>query len=301
MKTRGFTIVELLIVIVVIAILATISIVAYNGIQARGRASEASYGLAQAKKKLELYKVDNGAYPTTGNLASAGVTDGDVSYQYTSSGTTYCITGTAGTVSYKASDSTNPTAGGCSGHGVGGTSPITNLAVNPSVESGLATIYGITSATTVRETNVSATAGSYVVKVTTPGAVSNEGVGTSIGAQPFGTYTGSVYLWGSGTVRVWLRFGFTDATYLESTYLGPVTITSTPQRFSVTGTFANNGKTPSYLELYVRTSTVQATTFYADSMMVTPGSNLYGYADGNTTDWVWNGTANASTSTGPPQ
>ena len=34
-KKRGFTIVELLIVIVVIAILAAISIVAYNGIQAR--------------------------------------------------------------------------------------------------------------------------------------------------------------------------------------------------------------------------------------------------------------------------
>ena len=50
----GFTIVELLIVIVVIAILAAITIVAYNGIQNRAKASEASAALAQAKKKLEL-------------------------------------------------------------------------------------------------------------------------------------------------------------------------------------------------------------------------------------------------------
>ena len=36
-KSRGFTIVELLIVIVVIAILAAITVVAYNGIQNRER------------------------------------------------------------------------------------------------------------------------------------------------------------------------------------------------------------------------------------------------------------------------
>lgn len=36
-KSAAFTIVELLVVIVVIAILAAIAIVAYNGIQVRGR------------------------------------------------------------------------------------------------------------------------------------------------------------------------------------------------------------------------------------------------------------------------
>ncbi len=127
-KQKGFTIVELLIFIVVIAILAAITIVAYNGIQDRAKSSEASTGLAQAKKKLELYKVDNGAYPTTGNLASAGVTNNDVSFQYTSDGTTYCITGTAGNISYKASNSTSPSAGGCAGHGVGGVAAVTNYA-----------------------------------------------------------------------------------------------------------------------------------------------------------------------------
>ena len=60
---RGFTIVELLIVIVVIAILAAISIVAYTGIQQRARDSERKADLAAIAKAVELYKADNGHYP----------------------------------------------------------------------------------------------------------------------------------------------------------------------------------------------------------------------------------------------
>lgn len=125
--TRGFTIVELLMVIVIIAVLATISIVAYNGVQHRARSSEASVALSQAKKKLSLYRVDNdGKYPTTGNLSAAGISDKDVSYQYTSDGITYCITATAGHVAYNASHSTAPNEGACTGHtapGAGGEGP----------------------------------------------------------------------------------------------------------------------------------------------------------------------------------
>lgn len=55
----GFTIVELLIVIVVIAILAAITIAAYNGIQERARISSVTSALKQASKKLQVYQVDN--------------------------------------------------------------------------------------------------------------------------------------------------------------------------------------------------------------------------------------------------
>ena len=37
-----------------------------------------------------------------------------------------------------------------------------------------------------------------------------------------------------------------------------------------------------------------------DAAMVTEGSNLYEFSDGNSPDWTWNGTQNNSTSTGPP-
>lgn len=65
---RGFTIVELLIVIVVIAILAAISIVAYNGIQQRARDSERQSDINVMQKQLELFYVDKGYYPLTESL-----------------------------------------------------------------------------------------------------------------------------------------------------------------------------------------------------------------------------------------
>lgn len=60
----GFTIVELLIVIVVIAILAGLSYVGYANMQAKARDSTRLSDIAQIAKALELYYADNGEYPT---------------------------------------------------------------------------------------------------------------------------------------------------------------------------------------------------------------------------------------------
>lgn len=60
---RGFTIVELLIVIVVIGILAAITIVAYNGVQQRARDSRRSQDVSTIRKALEIYKANVGQYP----------------------------------------------------------------------------------------------------------------------------------------------------------------------------------------------------------------------------------------------
>lgn len=68
----GFTIVELLIVIVIIGILAAITIVAYNGIQNRGNDSRRDSDMTQIKKALEMYKVDNGAYPAVCGADGSG-------------------------------------------------------------------------------------------------------------------------------------------------------------------------------------------------------------------------------------
>lgn len=57
-KQTGFTIVELLIVIVVIGILAAITIVAYNGIQDRARASQTNAGLNDMLKAVHLARIN---------------------------------------------------------------------------------------------------------------------------------------------------------------------------------------------------------------------------------------------------
>lgn len=64
-KTRGFTIVELLIVIVTIAILAGIIIVAYNGVQTKARMAKIEADLNNVQKLVETYKTFNGTYPIT--------------------------------------------------------------------------------------------------------------------------------------------------------------------------------------------------------------------------------------------
>ena len=56
---HGFTVVELLIAIVVIAILAAITIVAFNGIQQRTRNTAKLATVQQAVKLIRLYKAEN--------------------------------------------------------------------------------------------------------------------------------------------------------------------------------------------------------------------------------------------------
>lgn len=100
-KQRGFTIVELLIVIVVIAILAAITIVAYSGIQERTRASSAATTAASALKKIEEYKNTIGggsSYPADGSLVTS-LSSSSVSVQYFHSveANTYCVQAVSGT------------------------------------------------------------------------------------------------------------------------------------------------------------------------------------------------------------
>ncbi len=70
-KQSGFTIIELLIVIIVIGILATLVITTFSGIQrnARNRAREADINAIQGQ--VEYYYGQNDEYPTLANMNDA--------------------------------------------------------------------------------------------------------------------------------------------------------------------------------------------------------------------------------------
>lgn len=73
-KQTGFTIVELLIVIVVIGILAAITIVAYNGVQQRARDIDRKSDIAALVKAMTAWSTQTGKLPvqTGGGYADGG-------------------------------------------------------------------------------------------------------------------------------------------------------------------------------------------------------------------------------------
>ena len=64
---KGFTIVELAIAIGIIAVLSTVGLVSYSGLQQNNRNQIRSRNLTELKQSLELYRHDKHHYPTTIN------------------------------------------------------------------------------------------------------------------------------------------------------------------------------------------------------------------------------------------
>lgn len=62
-KQTGFTIVELIVVIVIIALLIAITTVVYNGVQRRGYDVSVMSDLTHIADEYELYNVNNKVYP----------------------------------------------------------------------------------------------------------------------------------------------------------------------------------------------------------------------------------------------
>jgi len=116
----GFTIVELLVVIVVIGILAAITIVSYTGVSQKATTASLISDLTNASQQLKLYQVDHGTYPTSINSSTGCPTPADTNYclkvssgntiVYTSlNPQTFRLANTKDTTSYSTTDTTSPT------------------------------------------------------------------------------------------------------------------------------------------------------------------------------------------------
>lgn len=67
---KGFTIVELLIVIVVIGILAALVLNTFQGVQKRARDTQRQNAVNSMSTQLEAYYTDHGSYPSAADLAN---------------------------------------------------------------------------------------------------------------------------------------------------------------------------------------------------------------------------------------
>lgn len=201
----GFTIVELLIVVVVIAILAAITIVSFNGITQRAKQTTVLSDASNAASAMVTDNIGNGSYSASPGSVNGGrgiqVSPGN-SYSFYSTATTFCITvssSTSGVNSYYVSNTTtSPTLGVCA-QDLG--APVVNLAgdgtsgyVNGT--GAAARVFGPTAlaADAAGGLYFSDSSTSRIRKATTAGVVTFlAGSGASSYAE--GTGTGAVFNW----------------------------------------------------------------------------------------------------------
>jgi len=321
--STGFTIVELLIVVVVIAILAAITIVAYNGIVKRTSDANAQSALSTVQKKVAQYYIENNdTYPVLLEDAGLTTTNSTVSYQYTANNSTdpkgYCASVKVNNSTFHFANQFTPlgagspentatsTAGLCAGHIQSGTT-ITNYVPNSGVGANLTGFSGPNSSTLLRDTTKGAENSPSSVRVTMPANASNTTVGlmfynmsdVSTLLTPGMTYTVSAWVWvPSSTVNMRLSIQGAGKTQLGNL---PTRISSGKDQWvRIYDTFVAN--TSGQIIFYVLNDTVtpaSSTDFWADSFMINQSNVPATYANGNTPGWVWNGTVDNSSSTGP--
>jgi hypothetical protein len=262
-------------------------------------------------------QVTNSVYPATVALVNNGAglkASPGTTYQYTVNNTVnpqaYCITATNATTSYSISSSSNiPTVGACPGQGVGGVAPITNLITNPSFETDLSGWGGSNTSLVTTWFH----SGSQSLAITPPSPIVSDDTyvmfgsynATSLALKPSTTYTLSAYgkvitpgAWGGGQgirqVTAWVHDG---SSYIASRGNQIANSAGAEGRSFVTFTTPPT-ITQSFVRLYWGYGDGK---MLWDSVMLTEGSTLYNYADPITNpNWVWNGSPNSSTSTGPP-
>lgn len=306
----GFTIVELLIVVVVIAILAAITIVAYNGITARTKAAGAASATEQAVKKIAAYAVTNAEeYPPA--LSAAGVADsGSTTYQYrvdnTASPKSYCVTATSSGISYWASNgSTTPARGACPGHGADGANVITNQFRNPTFDGPSSPENQSSATATIAVYNGSSMARGIATSTAFASIrlhPAQDRWAISMGQSVFGLATVCNAAPGARDFSLVLRYydtigGSLGTQLLAASSAGQTIAAGACLQLNMSSNAPAGSQSVGISITRGTSSAAIGDTFYVDNVLLTDQGSSFGA--GNTAGWIWNGAPHNSTSTGP--
>lgn len=313
-KQKGFTIVELLIVVVVIAILAAITIVSYNGITGRAKESAAKSDTANAIKSLEIFKVTNSRYPTTTAEAKLSTSGGNtLDYTSYNSGEGFCVEYTNSNGSYYATNVSPVKTGVCDA--------ITNLATNPSLETGTTgwapRWFGSGGSGTNTVNSAGAICGSVGWRKTwtVSGAFQDIGFQYAVPGTvtPGVEYAFSVSARASfvTTHRAWVVWNNSGGTTIKSDNMSTYYDATTPGQardmtfraiapagavsaIVIWGPYPTTAGQPGF-----GNAIPVGATLDGDCVLVAASDKDVTFADGSSANWTWSGTANASTSSGP--
>jgi len=311
---QAFTIVEVLIVIIVIGILASITVISYNSIKDNANGEAVSTDLQTTASELTKYKNQNGNFPSSSGVFTSSIknanTSGDTTYTYfySAGDNGYCLEAAGHDMTYHITDgSTDTVEGPCDA--VEPATTVTNRIKDPNVTvlpTASMTMTGVTGDFALINDSTAHSGTTYTrLTLTSSGGSVMEYIlnSTSIDSTllPNTPYTLSVKLRSSKNITFDAQFSWTDGG--GTTTLDAAETLVTPANQWTTLALTGQASAPVTVKARIVTAPGQSwsigDTFDFDSFMLTQGSTVYQYRDGTSAGWSWTGAANNSASTGP--